>query len=189
MATPENGFRNLTDGETAMLKKLFGTSIPYEDVKIYNRKWTRLQDDERAVAPNGNIYIPPGTWFEEDFSKADPENKHNFMHEMAHVWQYHRAGLLGVVVPGIKSALGFGYGYKLDPEKTLADYSLEGQADILADYYFEKFEGGSACSRSVGNCGTLNEYEIVLKDFLANQNNKENFAKPPSTDPLSDYRF
>jgi len=77
----------------------------------------------------------------------------------------------------------------LDSEKTLADYSLEAQADILADYYFEKFEGGSACSRRVGYCGTLNEYETVLKKFLANQNDNENFIKPPSTDPLSDYRF
>jgi len=178
MPTPLGASRALTVGETMMLARLFGTSIPYGAVRIYNRKWVGLQSGNRAVAPDGNLYIPPGTWFEEDFSlTSDIIRKHDFIHEMAHVWQYHRSSKAGMMFRGIRSVFNSGYRYKLDTSKVLADYSLEAQANILADYYFLQFEATGVCSQGSGGCGTLNEYRAVLKDFLANPNDKNSFIK------------
>jgi hypothetical protein len=171
-----------------MLTRLFRTSIPYGVVRIYNRKWVGAQSDTRAVAPDGNLYIPPGTWFEEDFSMtSDIIHKHTFVHEMAHVWQYHRSSKAGMMLRGIRSVFNSGYSYKLDAKKLLADYSLEAQANILADYYFLQFEATRVCSQGSGGCGTLNEYRAVLKDFLANPNDRNSFIKPNSSNASHPY--
>ncbi|MDR2207558.1 MAG: hypothetical protein LBE22_01080 [Azoarcus sp.] len=188
MATPVDGFRGLTNGEMKMLIRLFGASIPYRAVKIYNRKWMKLQSDSRAVAPDGNLYIPPGTWFEEDFSTiSDLSRKHKFVHEMVHVWQYHRSGLLSMAVRGIPSLFNKGYDYELDQKKTLTDYSLEAQANILADFYFMQFENTIICSQEKGACGTLAEYRQVLKDFLANPSDPGNLKKQSPNNPFLDH--
>jgi len=92
-------------------------------------------------------------------------------------------------VKGFFSIFGVGYKYVLDLKRTFSDYPMEAQANILADYYFLKFEGKEVCSQGIGGCGTLYEYEKVLKSFLENKSDSGNFIKPPSTDPTSAYRY
>jgi hypothetical protein len=179
-------YRNLTKGEVEMARRVFGNSIPYEKVKIYHEKWKSFQANNTAVTPNGNLYYPPShPLYVEDFSGASQKKRHNFMHEMAHVWQKYCGNTATVVIGGIPSVLVIGYKYTLDTSKRLSDYGLEAQANILADYYSKQI-GENYCSQSEG-CPSIDDYEKVLKDFLVNPRDQRNLPKP-STDPLAGYR-
>jgi hypothetical protein len=82
--------RLMTTGEIAMAQALFGASVDYSKVKIYNGEylWFGLQDNETAMTPNGRMYYPKNI-YREDFSNPDePDSQLLFMHEMVHIWQY-----------------------------------------------------------------------------------------------------
>lgn len=176
-----------------MARKIFGDSIPYEKVKIYNEKWKSAQSDGTVVTPNGNIYYPPKhKRYAEDYSSLPPNSTdsllklHTFMHEMVHIWQKYVGGTATVIIGGISSTVGAGYKYTLDVNKRLSDYGLEAQANIISDYYFQLAAKGAYCSQAWG-CPSIGDYEKVLKNFLANPRDRKNLPKP-STDPLAGYR-
>lgn len=167
------GGRPLTGGEIEMLKKLFGNAIDYNYVRIHKDKFTPgIQDDNVSMTPWGELYMPPNN-YSPDFTKELSLKKynyiHHFIHEMAHVWQYHRKDfvfLRGTVLScgtGIAQAVNTlkdytpapfkpaveyietevdPYVYKHDtPSKDFFSYSLESQAEILADYYMQEILG------------------------------------------------
>lgn len=101
-------YRNLTDDEVTLAQSIFGNSIQYEDVKIYDEPWEppwplslilfgKTPVDDRAHAPDGNIYYPPDArdYGVDNFATADLNARATFIHEMAHVWQHQK----GVRVP------------------------------------------------------------------------------------------
>lgn len=53
--------------------------------------------------------------------------------------------------------LGDQYAYRLEPGKTLKDYNIEQQGDIVRDYFLEKNEFGEASANS--------RFAGVLKNF------------------------
>jgi len=126
--------RPLTIGEISLARSVFRNGVDYSRVRVYHRSYFPfdLQMDEVAMAPNGNIYFMT-MLYRDDFSHEAPREKHLFIHEMAHVWQYQMG--VNVRMRGVFSGL-VSYKYSLPHYKTLRDYSLEQQASIIADYYY-----------------------------------------------------
>jgi hypothetical protein len=168
-------FRSLTAGETAMARCLFADAIAYHKVRIYNRRYLPfgLQPRNCAMTPNGAIYFHKSCCLL-DFSTGSEDARHWFMHEMVHVWQ-HQLGypvrLRGAV------RLGLSYRYDLIPGRTLADYNMEAQGDLLADYFVLKHLKSSASLRQPRYADQLGPYEEVLAGFLADPSNRRNLPK------------
>lgn len=138
--------RELTFGEKNFIKGMFGNSINFATVRIYDRKLFFKQGDTMAIAPNGTIYFAPKV-YKKDFSLASDVSKHLFIHEMTHVWQHQNGQTVALRAIGehilfeypSKFGLGDGaYAYKLDQRKNLLDYGVEQQASIVADYWAMK---------------------------------------------------
>lgn len=86
--------------------------------------------NERAHAPDGNIYYPNG--YREDFSQASHQEQETFIHEMGHVWQHQK----GVDVPrsAMKKNVG-NYDYQdIFDGKPFESLTLEQQAEFLKDW-------------------------------------------------------
>jgi hypothetical protein len=158
--------RPLTPGETAMARQLFGDAIDYTRVRIYRRPylWFGLQPKDCAMSPNGHIYFGPACC-RDDFSREPNRSKHWFMHEMVHVWQ-HQFGYPVKWRGAIR--LGLSYRYFLAPGKTLADYNMEAQGDLLADYFALKILGDPGVMAQPHYAGQPALYEQVLGSFPGN---------------------
>lgn len=70
--------------------------------------------------------------------------------------------------------IGLGYGYELRKWRTLADYNMEAQGNLLADYFVLKFlnEPMEMIQRKYAN--DLPLFEEVLSTFLANPSDHAN---------------
>ncbi|QHM71362.1 type IV secretion protein Rhs [Mixta intestinalis] len=130
----EGSLRLLTLGEIALARTVFNGSIVYSRVWIHCDSYLPfgLQRRNTAMTPNGEI------WFRKELYRTDFSNifvpvglKHLFIHEMMHVWQHQKH--MWVRTRGLMSWAA-DYTYRLDG-KPLLSYSLEQQAQIVADYY------------------------------------------------------
>ena len=134
--------RNMTAGEIELAKTVYKSEIKYDQVKIFNEKWTLFQSKDRAMSPNGNIYYPEGNAdYCEDFSDSgvDIHKKATFIHELAHVWQ-HQQGV-NVIARG---AFNRNYDYlPLTVSTHFDDLGIEQQAQLIRDYFYllNKFYG------------------------------------------------
>lgn len=159
-------WRPLTDGEAAMARQLFGDAIDYRRVRIYRRPYLpfRLQPRRCAMAPNGAIYFHP-EHCQADFSAAELPLRHWFMHEMAHVWQHQRGYPLR-----LRGLLQFGlsYRYTLAPGADLADFNMEAQADLLADYFALVHLDAAWLMGPSGSGRSRADFDSVLARFLSN---------------------
>lgn len=174
--------RALTVGEINMARSVFASSIDYTDVYIHNDEFLPfgLQNDNTVMTPNGEIYFPKGL-YRDDFSSLSPQDanlRHLFIHEMVHVWQ-HQLGysvmIKGALLhPWCKLTGCDPYNYVLDSSKTLSDYNMEQQADIIADYftYFYDNDINKIVSPSgITYQGNQQIYKSVLLDFIKDPSN------------------
>lgn len=152
-----NKLNNVTSAETLaeLAKIIFGDSIDYSVVKIFNEKAYFFHPKNRAMAPDGNIYYhPKDKTYSDDFSKSDILVRGTFLHEMTHVWQHQQR-----INVRIKALLNRNYKYlPLKQGKSFRSYSIEQQGNIVRDYYFLK----TINFRAKGNNTTLKEYEAIL---------------------------
>jgi hypothetical protein len=156
--------RPLTAGEIKMASLLFGDAIDYARVRIHNRRYLPLvQPRNCAMTPNGSMYFHPSC-FLPDYTRGDPPTIHWFLHEMVHVWQ-HQLGYPVKLRGAIR--IGLSYGYELRPGAQLADYNMEAQGDLLADYFALKYLQRPRVMRQRRHAGHLDLYEQVLRDFIA----------------------
>jgi hypothetical protein len=162
--------RLLTAGEIAMASLLFRDAIDYRRVRIYNRRYLPFQPSNCAMTPNGSLYFHKSCCLL-DFSTGSENVRHWFLHEMAHVWHYQ----LGYAVR-LRGAvrIGLSYDYDLTPGKTLADFNMEAQGDVLADYFVLRHLGSSASMRQPRYADSLPLYERVLAGFIANPSSAAN---------------
>ncbi len=127
--------RKLTSGEIALAMTVFGTTIPYDLVKVHDHQYPFLfgqQPDDTLVAPDGDIYADrDGEVYSDDYSKADFGSRATFIHEMAHVWQDR---VMGIFV-WFRGPFERNYKYTIIPGKRFLDYKLEEQAAIVEDYF------------------------------------------------------
>ena len=70
----------------AMVTSVFKTAITLADVRVRQGPILPFQG-KYAVTPMGGIYYPTKEYLE-DYSIARIEDRHLFMHEMVHIWQY-----------------------------------------------------------------------------------------------------
>ncbi len=146
-----------------MASTLFGAAIDYARVRIHNRRYLPFQPKNCAMTPNGRMYFHRSC-FLDDYAAGDVHAQHWFMHEMVHVWQ-HQLGypvrLRGAV------RIGLGYRYRLRAGATLADFNMEAQGDLLADYFVLKILGQPGAMRWRDNGAGVALFESVLAGFLA----------------------
>ena len=126
----------LTLDEIALAQTVFGDSIDYAKVRIIHNKLL-----EYPTISN-HIYVPF------NFTIKDRIMAHRFIHEMAHVWQYHHGGTSYISISlwsqfissvqhhgaGIYSR-EFAYGYTLESRSSFFDFTPEQQAQIVQNYF------------------------------------------------------
>lgn len=166
----EGQVRRLTLGEIALARTVFGSYIDYSRVWIHLGSYLPfgLQMESAAMTPSGEFYFR-GENYVDDFSTASNRHQHLFIHEMTHVWQYQNG--MWVKLRGSMSwAVDYHYNFK--GKSRLAEYSMEQQAAIIADYfYFSEF--GKAEWQGNDNLYYNDEYieniysyyRLILTDF------------------------
>lgn len=158
--------RPLTSKEIGMLYPLFGDALDYREVRVFNKKYTIFQSDDVAMAPDGNIYMPrESPYYADDFAEAEPWKQVLFVHEMAHVWQKQMGHNVLVEAGVLHLFCSDPYAYELEWTRTLDDYNLEQQADIIAHYFVLTRHPSSASSyESIRR--PIDAYRRTLADFL-----------------------
>lgn len=166
-------WRHLTKSEIAMASLLFRDAIDYRRVRIHSRRYMPFQPKNCCMTPNGSMYFHRSCYLP-DYACGSSSSMHWFQHEMAHVWQHQ----MGYAVR-LRGALrvGLSYDYELAQGNTLADYNMEAQGDLLADYFVLKHLGSSASMRQRRYAGSLPLYEQVLAGFLANPSGVANLPR------------
>ena len=127
------GVRQLTIGEIALARTLFGGSIIYSKVWVHLESYLpfNMQPINVAMTPNGELWFREGT-YSPDFSlERDIQKKHRFMHEMVHAWQAQKG--MFVRTSGLFSRFA-DYSYSL-AKADFFHYGLYQQASI-ATYYW-----------------------------------------------------
>lgn len=131
--------RALTEGEITLAKRVFGDSIDYDKVRLRDENYVPWQGKNYVMAPNGHIYFGEDWHGISDWSLEVIEMQGLFIHEMTHVWQ-HQHGVNVLLVGAYQQAKQFlwsdQYLYQVEPGKTLKDYNIEQQGDIVRDYYW-----------------------------------------------------
>ena len=169
--------RKLTPGETKMVTLLFGAAVDPARVRVYNRRYLPLlQPKHCAMTPNGSIYFHHSCYLP-DYAAGDPLVVHWFMHEMVHVWQ-HQLGYPVRLRGAIR--IGLSYDYALRDDATLADYNMEAQGDLLADYLALKYMHRPGVVRQRRHNGQLALYERVLAGFLRDPSDPANLPHGPA---------
>ncbi|CAI0934326.1 type IV secretion protein Rhs [Serratia proteamaculans] len=165
----EGTLRLLTPGEIGLAKTVFGGSIIYGKVWVHHGSYLPfgLQNRNTAMSPNGELYFRE--WYTPDFSSQGYSYKHLFIHEMAHVWQYQRG--MWVKTRGLYSWLA-NYSYELDETKTLKNYSMEQQAQIIADYHLLTSAGYAVWRNRFGK-----EVTYIGNDYADVRKIKEKYGK------------
>lgn len=143
--------RNLTQGEIALAKQVYGDSLNYGTIFIHQGKYPLsiwLQSSDTIMAPNGEIYAD-GNSYRDDYSLGSSiyaqVNKATFIHELMHVWQYQNkvyGDLRGrAFYELITHSFDYSstYSFMLDKNKDLLDYNMEQQASIMEMYYLLRF--------------------------------------------------
>lgn len=128
--------RRLTLGETQILQSVFGNWIEYPRVRIHSERWAPVFPNDRAMAPNGEIYFP-GAEYAADFAFAPLAKRATFVHEGTHLYQWY--GLRQTV--WLRGPFQRNYNYALVPGRRFQDYGLE-QMGMIAQHYYVLREGG-----------------------------------------------
>ena len=169
------GERNLTQGEIALVRKIFKNSINYKNVKVHNEKYAFFQPSRSGMTPNGEIYI--ADIYKQDYSAANNYLKAFFIHEMVHVWQY-QLKILNPVTAAIGESIKHlfdyskAYEYELVEGQDILDYNIEQQAAIIEDYYRINFANIKPyAGRMKNNIADVKKnmlFDKVLAKFKAN---------------------
>ena len=126
--------RSLTPRESDLAREIFGDSIDYEVVRIDETAWMGPKQFRFCYVSFNLI----NSW--------NPMSDHILIHELVHVWQYQKMGIIYMVRAWVAQHSKSGYNYggihsikkKIATGKTLFDYNLEQQADIVTDYFLLK---------------------------------------------------
>lgn len=146
-----------------MARTVFGDAIDYAKVRIIGRRYMPFQPKNCAMTPNGSMYFHRSCVCA-DFAAAAIGEQRWFIHEMAHVWQHQ----LGYPVR-LRGALrvGLDYHYRLRPGLSLADFNMEAQGDLLADYFVLRLLHRPDAMRWPEQAAQPALFDAVLADFIA----------------------
>lgn len=121
--------RELTPGELAAARAVFGDAIDWDRVRLHARPFMPFQPKGVAMCPVGAVHFHAADC-RPDFS-ARWRDMAWLIHELTHVWQ-HQSGVW-VIVRGLWERR-YRYG-ALDPAKPLRRYGIEQQAAIVEDWF------------------------------------------------------
>ncbi len=128
--------RPLTTGARAIVRSMFGDAIDVERVRIHRRKWFFLHPGKVIMAPDGHIWVPPGSkLWADDYAEAPVSLQGLFVHEMTHVWQAQRKGRW--YLPLMRHPF-CRYDYSFVPGWPLDRYGLEQQAEIMRHVFLQR---------------------------------------------------
>lgn len=115
-----------------MLTSVYGSAMPFARIRVHHGRWAWPFPNDRAMAPNGHIYMP-GQNYAADYATpgVDINRKATFIHEGAHLYQWY---VLGWNV-WARGPFSRNYGYKIVPNMTYQQYGLE-QMGMIAQHYF-----------------------------------------------------
>ena len=138
-----NEWRTLTRGEIDLCRSVFPDPLAYDEIRLIDGP--RANDFAEAAFRNRNTAITLrrtlyfGVRWCGDFSCADDEGRRLFLHEMTHVWQWRRLGVLGFLARYARDFLACRcnapamYRYEND-DIPFAASRLEAQAEMVGDY-------------------------------------------------------
>lgn len=123
----------MTAGEKTLATSVFKAEIDFSRVEIFNEKLAFFQPGDTVMAPNGNIYYPPGhSGYAADISCLGIHYKALLIHELTHVWQHQHGG--NVTFRGVFER---DYDYlPLTVTTKFGDLGIEEQGDLVRDYYY-----------------------------------------------------
>ncbi|MDW8415673.1 MAG: hypothetical protein RMK78_09425, partial [Thermaurantiacus sp.] len=113
-------------------RRVFGSALDPEPVRLHRARWWRLQPAWITMAPDGHVWFhPDGADWSEDFAAEGPARRGLFVHELVHVWQ--RQCGLDLRFRRLPFAR---YRYlPFRPGKPFHAYGIEQQAEIVRDAY------------------------------------------------------
>ena len=147
--------RTIEIEEQDYLTQLFGEKsdgsdpLDYEQVTVYNREWEGPsflpffdQPDDRPMAPDGNVYYPPGhPRYKDNFgTQGSTEEKAEFGHETWHAKQKQHLGEVEFQKKWLETAEDYDYSEFIDGHKTWQEMGIEEQGKFWEDLY--KYEQG-----------------------------------------------
>ena len=150
--------RPLTPGEVELVHEAFGEGIDCRKIRfVHGHDENPLP---RAAFRNGNTAITLrktiyyGHHYRDDFATADPHAQGLFLHEMTHVWQYAKLGLLRFYLSYARDLVACRFSpsamYRYTPGETrFAEARLEAQAQMVGDYCEARLTGDEARARLV----------------------------------------
>jgi hypothetical protein len=154
------GSRGLNDHEKGEAQKVFGNSLNFGAVRLAESTLMTIGGNI-ARTPGNTVYFPPGT-----LKKLEAQEKttpppdvneyrrlmHWLIHETTHTWQTQHGVSMWTKLRTAMRGSGHGavYDYKgpdglrkaLAAGQHFVDFNTEQQADICADYWLAKYDGG-----------------------------------------------
>lgn len=137
--------RPLTPGERDMARDVFGDTIDYDKVKVYNGPpkvagiFQLKQNKLSAITPNGEIFLVGKNVQQPDMSLASEESRRLLIHEMTHVWQHQQGRNVQreAIFLFIKSGFNYdsAYAYDINGKEKFVSLNLEQQAHMVEDYF------------------------------------------------------
>jgi len=130
--------RGLRDDEIAELRKVFGDTIDYSQIKVHDNVKDGLLGSNRAMTLGNDIYMPGD-------KTSDPGYLNTLVHEMGHVWQGQNGGpdyaskaleaqLFGDGDGGWGQR-GYDWEAGIASGKSWAEQSPEQQAELISNAY------------------------------------------------------
>lgn len=136
--------RRMTPGEIELVRPIFGDSVRYEDVRIFKRPaiFSIFNNTQIAQAVRNNVYLTEKMGpHRSDYGFAntpstngveiDDDHAGDFVHEIAHIWQYQNGGIK-------QSDRPFSYDFKLNNHESFLDFNPEQQAEIVKAYFDQR---------------------------------------------------
>ncbi len=165
--------RGLTSGETALARSVFGETVDYGKVHVYEGApkvagiFPLSQHGLGAITPCGDIYLVGKNCQQPDLSKAGEKQRKLLIHEMTHVWQYQQGQHVecDAVFLYVRSGFNYNscYAYDLDGRRKFASLNIEQQAHMVEDYFALRDQKARAVpDRAV----KMAKFEAMLKPCL-----------------------
>jgi hypothetical protein len=155
-------WRPRTRGEIDLCRSVFPDSLAWDEIRLIDGP--RANDFAEAAFRNRNTAITLrrtvyfGTRWCGDYSCADDEGRRLFLHEMTHVWQWRRLGVLGFLRRYARDFLACRgnapamYRYEGD-DTPFAASRLEAQAEMVGDYQRPRWPHRALIERKLKGSG------------------------------------
>ena len=157
-----NEWRPLTAGEISLCRSVFPDPLPYGEIRLIDGPRANdfaevaFRNRNTAITLRRTIYF--GTRWCGDYSCADDEGRRLFLHEMTHVWQWQRLGVVGFLARYARDFLACRgnahamYRYESD-DTPFAASRLEAQAEMVGDYQRRQWPQRALIERKLQGTG------------------------------------